>query len=37
MEEGVVVRWSMKNLLRETKVPQDKKCKRVIIENISLW
>ena len=32
-----MVRWSMKNLLRETKVPQDKKCKRVIIENISLW
>ena len=31
-----MVRWSMENLLRETKVPQDKKCKRVIIENISL-
>ena len=31
-----MVRWSMENLLRETKVPQDKKCKHVFIENISL-
>ena len=32
-----MVRWSMENLLRETKVPQDKKCKHAIIENLSLW